>query len=45
MSSETPTVGELLPRAAEAFGVRHKLATYSLDITHTHGDPRPVASC
>jgi hypothetical protein len=37
MSSGTPTVGELLPRAAEAFGVRDKLAGYSLDMTHEEG--------
>jgi hypothetical protein len=29
--------GELLPRAAEAFGVRVKLETYSLDTTHDDG--------
>jgi hypothetical protein len=40
MSSETPAVGELLPRAAEAFGVRYKLATYSLDITNKVGAPK-----
>jgi hypothetical protein len=43
MSSEVPwppTVGELLPRAAEAFGVRYKLATYSLDVTNEVGGPK-----
>jgi hypothetical protein len=30
----TPAVGEVLPRAAEAYGVRYKLATYSLDPTN-----------
>ena len=40
MSSETPAVGELLPRAAEAFGVRYKLETYSLDPTHKRGGPK-----
>jgi hypothetical protein len=35
-----PTVGELLPRAAEAFGVRVKLATYSLDVNHKDGGPK-----
>ena len=40
MSSEAPAVGELLPRAAEAFGVRAKLATYSLDIAHEKGGPK-----
>lgn len=40
MSSRAPTVGELLPRATEAFGVRGKLATYSLDIAHKDGGPK-----
>ncbi len=35
-----PTVGELLPRAAEGFGVRYKLETYSLDPTHKEGGPK-----
>jgi hypothetical protein len=35
-----PTAGELLPRAAEAFGVREKLQTYSLDRTHESGGPK-----
>jgi hypothetical protein len=35
-----PAVGELLPRAAEAFGVRYKLETYSLDVTHDSGGPK-----
>ncbi len=35
-----PIVGKPLPRAAEAFGVRHKLATYSLDLTHKRGGPK-----
>jgi hypothetical protein len=30
----------LLPRAAEALGVRYKLETYSLDITHKDGGPK-----
>ncbi len=34
MSSGAPAVGELLPRAAEAFGVHVKLATYALDPTN-----------
>ena len=42
MSSETPAVGELLPRADEAFGVRRKLATYSLDLGHKHGGPKAL---
>ena len=32
-----PQIGELLPRAEDAFGVRHKLATYSLDRKHVRG--------
>ncbi|HET8813900.1 MAG TPA: hypothetical protein VFM51_02970 [Solirubrobacterales bacterium] len=35
-----PRVGELLPRADEAIGVREKLATYSLDQHHRHGGPK-----
>jgi hypothetical protein len=35
-----PQVGELLPRATEAFGVRVKLETYSLDLTHKDGRPK-----
>lgn len=35
-----PAAGELLPRAAEAFGVRYKLETYSLDITNKVGAPK-----
>jgi hypothetical protein len=42
MSSEAPAVGELLPRAAEAFGVRCKLATYSLDLAHKDGGPKAL---
>lgn len=42
MSSETPAVGELLPRAAEAFGLRYKLETYSLDIAHKDGGPKAL---
>jgi hypothetical protein len=33
-------VGDLLPRAAEAFGVRYKLETYSLDVTNKAGAPK-----
>ncbi len=43
MSPDTPpppAVGELLPRGAEAFGVRAKLETYSLDLTHKDGGPK-----
>jgi hypothetical protein len=32
--------GELLPRAADAFGVRVKLETYSLDPDHESGAPK-----
>jgi len=32
-----PRVGELLPRAEEALGVREKLATYSLALDHHRG--------
>jgi len=43
MSPDTPpppAAGELLPRGAEAFGVRVKLAMYSLDIAHKDGGPK-----
>ncbi|MFI5005664.1 MAG: DUF6883 domain-containing protein [Solirubrobacterales bacterium] len=40
MSSRAPAVGEMLPRAAEAFGVRSKLETYSLDVTNEVGAPK-----
>jgi hypothetical protein len=33
-------VGELLPRAEEAIGVRYKLATYALDMEHEVGGPK-----
>ncbi len=35
-----PVVGDLLPRGAEAFGVRRKLEAYSLDINHDDGGPK-----
>lgn len=35
-----PVEGELPPHAAEAFGVRRKLETYSLDLTHDSGGPK-----
>jgi hypothetical protein len=38
--SDSPKVGEPLPRAAEAFGVRYKLETYSLDVAHEEGGPK-----
>jgi hypothetical protein len=38
--SDSPAVGELLPRGAEAYGVRVKLATYSLDVSHEKGGPK-----
>jgi hypothetical protein len=37
-----PNVGELLPRAAEVFGVHDKLATYSLDRAHKDGGPKAL---
>jgi hypothetical protein len=40
MSSGAPAVGELLPRAAEAFGVHEKLAGYSLNVAHEDGRPK-----
>jgi hypothetical protein len=35
-----PQVGELLPDSHNAVGVRRKLWTYSLDITHEDGGPK-----
>ena len=35
-----PSAGELLPRAAEACGVRRKLETYSLNPFHESGGPK-----
>lgn len=35
-----PKVGELLPRAAQATGVREKLLGYSLDVDHRLGGPK-----
>ncbi len=35
-----PQVGQLLPRAAEAVGMRIKLAAYSLDLNHKRGGPK-----
>jgi hypothetical protein len=35
-----PTVGHLVPRAAEAFGVRQKLETYCLDLSNKAGGPK-----
>lgn len=35
-----PAVGALLPRAADASGLRYKLKTYSLDPTHKRGGPK-----
>ena len=31
---------ELLPRATDAFGLRYKLATYSLNVTNKDGGPK-----
>lgn len=38
--SRPPKIGELLPRAAEATGVREKLAGYSLDPANEFGGPK-----
>lgn len=35
-----PEIGDALPRAAEALGVREKLTDYSLDVTHEDGGPK-----
>lgn len=35
-----PKVGDPLPRAGEAVGVRRKLSTYCLDPDHEHGGPK-----
>ena len=35
-----PRVGELLPHAEEAIGVRDKLSGYSLNTEHGHGGPK-----
>jgi hypothetical protein len=35
-----PRPGELLPRAEEAYGIREKLAGYSLDRNHPVGGPK-----
>jgi hypothetical protein len=35
-----PVEGQLLPRADEAFGLRIKLAAYSLDLAHKDGGPK-----
>lgn len=40
MSSGPPWPPQLLPRAAEAFGVRYKLETYSLNTTNKPGAPK-----
>jgi hypothetical protein len=37
-----PAVGEPIPRGAQATGVRHKLATYSLDMAHKDGGPKAL---
>ena len=38
-----PESGELLPRAAEATGVRDKLSRYSLNLEHGEGGPKARA--
>lgn len=35
-----PTIGEPLPNAAEAFGIREKLAAYCLNLDHEIGGPK-----
>jgi hypothetical protein len=35
-----PEAGDLLPRAAQATGVREKLAAYSLNVENVHGAPK-----
>jgi hypothetical protein len=35
-----PTIGEPLPRADEAFGIREKLAAYCLNLDHELGGPK-----
>jgi hypothetical protein len=35
-----PRPGELLPRPEEAYGIREKLAAYSLDPSHESGGPK-----
>jgi hypothetical protein len=35
-----PKIGEPLPQARQAIGVRKKLVTYSLDIAHQYGGPK-----
>jgi hypothetical protein len=35
-----PTIGDPLPRAAEAAGIRRKLVGYSLDLTNEVGGPK-----
>lgn len=38
-----PKIGEPLPRAEDAYGVREKLAGYSLKIEHEDGRPKAAA--
>jgi hypothetical protein len=35
-----PTVGDRLPRAAEAYGITEKLVTYSLNVDHKDGSAK-----
>lgn len=35
-----PVEGDLIPNARDAYGVRDKLATYSLDVRHRIGGPK-----
>lgn len=38
-----PKIGELLPRAEDAYGVHDKLARYSLRAEHNEGGPKAAA--
>lgn len=35
-----PTIGEQLPRAAEAYGIEAKLTAYCLNVDHEVGGPQ-----
>jgi len=37
-----PSIGEPLPRAAEAVGIRKKLTDYSLNLAHERGGPKAL---
>ena len=42
MTSRLPQVGDPLPRDTEAFGVRDKLESYSLNRAHKDGGPKAL---